>query len=84
MSKAERAIDPADFTAIQRTKDFINSLPDDVRVCPEHGEPVIIRESDLSLNSGAGPPFGKAAFTACCDTALKRVTDAIAMRNLRR
>jgi hypothetical protein len=84
MSKAERAIDPVDFTSIQRTKDFINSLPNDVRVCPEHGEPVVIQVSGLSLNSGASPPFDKAAFTACCDAALKRVTDAIAMHSLRR
>ena len=43
MAKAERAIDPADFTSIPRTKDFIDTLPEDVRVCPEHGEPVVIR-----------------------------------------
>jgi len=84
MAKAERAIDPMDFTSIPRTKDLMNSLPDDVRICPEHEEPVVIRESDMSLNPGHGAPFGEAAFTACCEPALKRVTDAIALANLRR
>lgn len=84
MAKTERAIDPMDFTSIPRTKDFINSLPEDVRICPEHGEAVVIRESDISLNPGPGAPFGKAAFTACCEPALKRVTDAIALANVQR
>lgn len=84
MANAERAIDPGDFTSIPRTKDFISGLPEDVRVCPEHGEPVVIRESDIALNPGAGPPFGNAAFVACCERALNNVINAITMQNLRR
>jgi len=84
MPKAEKSIGPADFTSIPRTKDFIDALPEDVRVCPEHGEPVVIRESDIALDPGTGPPFGKAAFTACCQSALGRVTNAITMHNHRR
>lgn len=84
MAKAERAIDPMDFTSIPRTKEFMNTLPDDVRICPEHGEPAVIRESDMSLDPGPGAGFGRAVFTACCEPALKRVTGAIAVANLRR
>jgi hypothetical protein len=60
MAKVKKPIDPRDFTAIPRMKDFINALPESVRVCSEHGEAVYISESDLSLNPGAGPPFGNA------------------------
>jgi hypothetical protein len=77
MAKMKKPIDPRDFTAIPRIKDFINALPENVRVCSEHGEPVYISESDLSLNPGAGPPFGKADFIACCEPALKKVVTAV-------
>jgi hypothetical protein len=84
MSKAERSIDPADFTAIPRINDFINGLPEDVRVCSVHGEPVIIHESDFLPNPGPAAPFGKAAFVACCEPALNKVINAITMHNLQR
>jgi hypothetical protein len=84
MTKAQKAIDPVDFTSIPRTKDFIDCLPDEVRVCSEHGESVGIRESDMSLNPGPGAPFGKADFVACCDAAIDKVIDAIRQHNLRR
>ena len=77
MAKVKKPIDPNDFTAIPRMKDFINGLPENVRVCREHGEPVYISESDLSLNPGAGPPFGKADFIACCEPALNKVVTAV-------
>ena len=81
MAKVERSIDPMDFSSIPRTRDFINSLPESVRVCPEHGEAVVISESELFLSPGAGPPFGKAAFQACCESALNEVLMAIAKQN---
>lgn len=84
VAKVERAIDPMDFSSIPRTKDFVNSLPENVRFCREHGEPVVIRESEISLNPGAGPPFAKAAFIACCEAALNNVLSAIAIDNTRR
>lgn len=84
MARAQKSIDPVDFSSIPRTKDFIDALPNDLRVCAEHGEPVVIRESDMALNSGGGPTFGKAAFVACCQPALDRVNNAILMHNLRR
>src|SRR5947209_5790889 len=77
MTKAQRPIDPVDFSAIARTKDLINSFPPEVLICPEHQEPVMISESDFALDPGAGPPFGKAAYVGCCDAAIDRVIDAI-------
>lgn len=83
MAKAERAIDPSDFTAIPRTREFINSLPEQLRICSEHGEPVVIRESDSSISPGPNAPFAKAAYVACCEMAIDKLIDAIRMRNLR-
>ena len=77
MATVKKSIDPRDFTAIARMKDRINALPENVRVCSEHGESVYITESDLSLNPGAGPPFGKAEFVACCEAALNKVVNAV-------
>lgn len=79
----ERAIDPMEFSSIPRTKDFMDSLPESVRVCAEHGKAVAINLSDLFLSPGAGPPFGKAAFQACCESSLNKVLTAIHMQNLR-
>lgn len=77
MVKAQRVIHPSDFSAIPRTRDLINRLPEEVRVCSEHGETVTIRESDISLNTGGGPPFGKASYFACCDGAIEKLINAI-------
>ena len=81
MAKVERPIDPMDFSSIPRTRDFINSLPESERVCAEHGEAVVICLSDFVLSPEAGPPFGKAAFQACCESALNKVLMAIHMQN---
>ncbi len=83
MIKAQRAIDPADFTAIPRTKDFINNLHHDVRVCVQHEEPIVIRESEFLPNPGPAAPFAKAAFVACCDAAIDKVIFAIRAQNFR-
>lgn len=81
MAKVERSINPVDFSSIPRTRDFINSLPESERVCTEHGEAVVICLSDFVLSTGAGPPFGEAAFQACCESALNKVLMAIHMQN---
>jgi hypothetical protein len=83
MVKAQRAIDPSEFSAIPRTKDLINRLPEAVRVCSKHGEEVTIRESDFSLNPGAGPPFAKASYIACCDEAIEILIAAIILESQR-
>ncbi|HXD30120.1 MAG TPA: hypothetical protein VN643_03330 [Pyrinomonadaceae bacterium] len=77
MLKVQRAIHPSDFSSIPRTRDLIKRLPEAVRVCSEHGEAVRIRESDISPNTGAGPPFGKASYFSCCDAAIEKLINAI-------
>jgi hypothetical protein len=81
MAKVERSIDPMDFSSIPRTRDFINSLPESERVCAEHGEAVVICLSDFVLSPGPSLPFGKAAFQACCESALNKALMAIPMQN---
>jgi hypothetical protein len=75
MVKAQRQIDPADFTAIPRTKDMIKTLPEEIRICSEHGEEVSINESEFLPNPGA--PFAKAAYIGCCDAAIDKVIEGI-------
>ena len=77
MRIAEKAIDPRDFSEIPRMRDFIDRLPESVRLCQEHSEPIVIRESDFMQNPGASPPFGKASFVACCEFALNKFANAV-------
>ena len=58
-----------------RAREFVSQLmPERERVCAEHGEAVVICLSDFVLSPGAGPPFGKAAFQACCESALNKAS----------
>jgi hypothetical protein len=77
MIKSQMPIPPSQLPDIPRTKDLINRLPDGVRICSEHGESVVIMESDMSLNQGGGIPFGKASYVACCDAAIEKLIHAI-------
>lgn len=81
MIKAQRQIDPADFTAIPRAKKVISTLPKEIRICAEHSEEVTILESDFSSNPGPSAPFGKAALVGCCDGQIERVIESL--RNAR-
>ena len=82
MLKAQRAIEPVDFSSIPRIKDLIDDLPNDVRVCQQHDEPVVIRESEFLPNQGPAAPFAKAAFVGCCDGAIANVLSAIGVQSL--
>ena len=77
MIKAQMPIPPSQLSDIPRTKALINRLPEEVRICSEHGEAVAIMESDMSLNQGGGIPFARASYVACCDAAIQRLIDAI-------
>ena len=77
MTKAQRTISPSELSDIPRTKQLIARLPEEVRVCSEHGEAVTIMESDLSLNQSGGIPFHRASYVGCCDAAIERLIDAI-------
>lgn len=54
---------------------MIKTLPDGIRICPEHGEEVTIQESNFSSNSGGFAPFGKADWVGCCYEAIDRVRE---------
>jgi len=69
----QRPINPADFTAIPKTRELIKGLPEEIRLCSEHGEEVTINESERIPNPSDGAPFAKAAYTGCCDAAIDRV-----------
>ena len=60
MEMAQEKIHPSDFTRIPWFREIIKTLPEELRVCGEHGEAVHIEESDFSSNSGSSAPFGKA------------------------
>ena len=53
-------IDPSDFTRIPWFREVIKTLPEEIRVCREHGEVVHIEEPDYSSNPGSSAPFGEA------------------------
>jgi hypothetical protein len=77
MIKAQIPIPPAQLSDIPRTKDLINRLPPEMRICSRHGEAVAIMESDFSLNQGGGIPFAKASYVSCCNAAIEKLIDAI-------
>jgi hypothetical protein len=84
MITVQRAINPAGFTAIPRIRDLINNLHQDVRVCVQHDEPVVIRESEFLLNQHSAAPFAKAAVFACCDAAIDKVIFAVETQTVRK
>jgi hypothetical protein len=68
---------PQDFSKIPRIREIIKTLPEDIRVCPRHGEEVSIQESDFSSNPGGFAPFGKADWVGCCDEAVAGVIEGV-------
>jgi hypothetical protein len=77
MGKVQRPINPSDFTAIPRTRELIKNLPEEIRICSEHGEEVTINESEPIPNPGDGAPFAKAAYTGCCDAVIDKVIGGV-------
>jgi len=77
MVKAQRPIHPSEFTAISRTKEMIKTLPEEIRICSEHGEEVTINESEFLPNPSAGALFAKAAYVGCCDVAIDKVIEGV-------
>jgi len=70
-------IDPSDFTRIPWFREVIKTLPEEIRVCGEHGEVVHIEESDFSSNPGSSAPFGEAHWVGCSKEAIHRVKLAV-------
>jgi len=77
MAKVQRPIDHRDFTAIPRIREVMKTLPEEERICSEHGEEVFIQESEFLPNPGAGAPFARAAFIGCCDAAIDRTLEGL-------
>lgn len=77
MVRAQRAIDPTEFADLLRTKEIMKNLPEEVRICSEHGEGVTIKETDFLPNPSAAAPFAKAAYVGCCDAAINKVISGI-------
>src|SRR5216684_1616898 len=79
MTRVRRPIDSSDFTAIPRTRQIIETLPDMLRICPRHGEEVTIREGEFLPNQGGGVPFSEANWEGCCDGAIDGVMEVLAL-----
>ncbi len=77
MEKAQRPINPSDFTSIPRIREIMKKLPDEIRICSECGEEVTISESEFLPTSSDSAPFAKAAFVGCCDSAIDKVIVSI-------
>jgi hypothetical protein len=56
---------------------MIKTLPEELRICPEHGEEVNIQEGPVSPNIDYVSPFKKANWVACCDDAIDRVMEGV-------
>src|SRR6266446_6678791 len=75
--KVQGPIEPPDFAAIPRIRELIKTLPDEVRICPEHGEEVEIQEGPSSPNVDGVAPFKKASWVGCCDQAIDRAIEGV-------
>ncbi len=79
MTKVRRPIASSDFTAIPRTRQIIETLPDMLRICPRHGEEVTISEGEFSPKQGGGVPFAEASWEGCCDGAIDGVMEILGL-----
>ncbi len=77
MAEVRRPIDPRDFIKIPRIREIIKTLPEEIRVCREHGEGVTIQERDFSVNPGGSAPFAKADWVGCSDEAIDKVIEGV-------
>jgi hypothetical protein len=77
MEMVQEEIHPSDFTRIPWFREVIKTLPEEIRVCGEHGEAVHIEESDFSSKPGPSAPFGKAYWVGCSKEAIHRVMAAV-------
>lgn len=73
----QRSIEPSDFTAIPRMREMIKTLPEKMRICPDHGEEVTIREGLLSKNVIGVATFKKANWVGCCSDAIDKVIEGV-------
>jgi hypothetical protein len=77
MPDVRRPIEPADFGAIPRIRVMIDTLPKEIRMCPEHGREVTIEEGPSSANIVAVADFKKADWVGCCGESIDRVIKGV-------
>lgn len=77
MNMVRRPIDPNDFSRIPSIRAILKTLPEETRLCGEHGEAVHIEEYDFSSQSWGAAPFGKADWVGCSEEAIDRVIEAV-------
>lgn len=73
----QKAIHHSYFTSIPRFRAVLGTLPEEIRVCPNHGDAVTIQESEFVPNPSFGAPFARADWVGCCDEAIDRVIDRV-------
>jgi hypothetical protein len=56
---------------------MIKTLPDEIRICPEHGEEVTLQEEPVSSNLDYVSNCKTANWVACCDDAIDRVMEGV-------
>ena len=56
---------------------MIKNLPDMIRICPEHGQEVTIREGAILHQQGLGVQFAEANWEGCCDGAIEGVRETL-------
>ncbi len=55
----------------------MKTLPDRVRICPEHGEEVTIREGHSAQNAIGVASFKEASWVGCCDRSIEKVIEGV-------
>lgn len=73
----QKRIEPCDFAAIPRSREMITTLPDSIRICPEHGDEVTIKEGSASRNVIGVAPCKEANWVGCCYDAIDRVIGGV-------
>lgn len=71
MERATRRVtDPFELSAISKFNERMKSEPGEPRLCPTHGEAVILSFVNFKQNPGPTPPF-EAVFSGCCEAAIR-------------
>jgi hypothetical protein len=69
MERATRRVTgPFELSAITKFKEKVKGSPDELRLCPAHGEAVNLDFVNFNDNADA-PPF-EALFSGCCEAAI--------------
>lgn len=77
MERVTRQVtDPFELSAIAKFKEKMKRVPDEPRLCPEHGEAVRLDFVNFRESAGDVPSF-EATFSGCCEAAIRRELEFI-------